>query len=141
MCCKESANVFGPSDHGTTFGGNPLACRAGLTVAQYISDHNILDNVYERGEQLSKGLMDIVTKYPHIFSETRGWGLLKAIVVRNDAEVVSGDVVSEAMKQGLLLVPAGPKAVRFVPPLIISEEQISEALVIFDRAVQNCGKD
>uniref|UniRef100_A0A7S2R4J0 acetylornithine transaminase n=1 Tax=Eucampia antarctica TaxID=49252 RepID=A0A7S2R4J0_9STRA len=137
MCCKESANAFGPGDHASTYGGNPLACQAGLTVAQYLSDHDILTNVVARGEQISKGLEKLAEKYPNILDDVRGWGLLKGIKVKDDAGVTAGEVVGEAMKEGLLLVPAGPSVVRFVPPLIVSEKQIDEALEIFERALNN----
>lgn len=137
MCCKESANVFGPGDHASTYGGNPLACQAGLTVAQYLSDHDVLSNVQARGKQLSEGLEQLATKYPNLLDDVRGWGLLKGIKVKDDAGITAGEVVGDAMKEGLLLVPAGPSVVRFVPPLIVSEEQVDEALAIFERALIN----
>lgn len=140
MCCKESANVFGPGDHASTYGGNPLACRAGLAVAQYLSDHDVLSNVKARGEQLSKGLGKLAEKYPSVLADVRGWGLLKGIKVKDDASMTAGEVVGEAMKEGLLLVPAGPSVVRFVPPLIVSEEEVDQALEVFDRALKNLSK-
>ncbi len=73
MCARgEAANVFGPGDHASTYGGNPLACAAGLAVAKYFSDHNILLNVIERGQQLSSGLAELAKKYPNILGDIRG---------------------------------------------------------------------
>lgn len=137
MARGEAANVFTPGDHASTYGGNPLACAAGLAVAKSLSEENILSNVQSRGAQLEAGLNKIATKYPEILGGVRGWGLLRGIVVKDDTPITAGDIVSDAMKEGLLLVPAGPKVVRFVPPLIISEAEVDEALFKFDKAVSN----
>ncbi len=136
MCARgEAANVLGPGDHASTYGGNPLACSAGLAVAQYFSDHNILDNVKARGDQLSAGLEKLAEKYPSVLADVRGWGLLKGIKINDDAGVTAGELVGDLMNEGLLTVAAGPSVVRFVPPLIVTEEEIDEALAIFDRTV------
>lgn len=136
MCAKgEAANVLGPGDHASTYGGNPLACSAGLAVAQYFSDHNILDNVQARGEQLSNGLEKLAEKYPAVLADVRGWGLLKGIRINDDAGVTAGELVGDAMNEGLLTVAAGPSVVRFVPPLIVTEEEIDQALAIFERTI------
>jgi len=136
MCAKgEAASVLGPGDHASTYGGNPLACSAGLAVAQYFSDHDILGNVQARGKQLSVGLEKLAKKYPSILADVRGWGLLKGIKVNDDAGVTAGELVGDAMNEGLLLVAAGPTVVRFVPPLIVTEQEIDQALEIFERTV------
>jgi len=136
MCARgEAASVFGPGDHASTYGGNPLACSAGLAVAQYFSDHDILGNVKARGEQLSAGLAKLAEKYPTILAEVRGWGLLKGIKINDDAGVTAGELVGDLMGEGLLTVAAGPSVVRFVPPLIVTEAEIDKALSIFDTAV------
>lgn len=137
MARGEVANVFAPGDHASTYGGNPLACAAGLAVAKSLSEDNILSNVQSRGAQLEAGLKKIANKYPEILGDVRGWGLLRGIVVKDETPIMAGDIVSDAMKEGLLLVPAGPKVVRFVPPLIISEAEVDEALFKFDKAVSN----
>jgi len=72
-----AADVFGPGDHASTYGGNPLACRAGLAVANYFCKHDTLANVRARGEQLSTGLQAVQAKYPNVLGDVRGWGLLK----------------------------------------------------------------
>merc|ERR1712038_759313 len=140
MCAKgDAANVFSPGDHASTYGGNPLACTAALAVAQYLSDYDVLSNVVDRGEQLSNGLNKIAEAYTDILGDVRGWGLLKGIEIKKDAGVSAGELVGDAMEKGLLLVPAGPSVVRFVPPLIVSEEDIDEALSIFEEAVAKYG--
>jgi acetylornithine/N-succinyldiaminopimelate aminotransferase len=136
MARGEAAVTFGPGDHASTYGGNPLACAAALAVAQYMSDHNILDNVNARGEQLSQGLEAIAKKYPSILGEVRGWGLLKGVECIAD-DITPGELVAAAMEGGLLLVPAGVNVVRFVPPLIVSEDEIKLALQMFEAVVKS----
>jgi acetylornithine aminotransferase len=135
MARGECASELGPGDHASTYGGNPLACAAGLAVAQYLSDKNILDNVNARGDQLSAGLESIAAKYPKVLGQVRGWGLLKGVVIQPGAGCMPGEVVADAMASGLLLVPAGKDVVRFVPPLIVSEQEMKDALSIFEKVV------
>lgn len=132
----EAANVLVPGTHASTYGGNPLACAAGLAVAQYMCDHDLLGNVQARGQQLTEGLADLAAKYPSILADSRGWGLLKGIKIKDDAGVTAGELVGDAMKEGLLLVAAGPSVVRFVPPLIVTEEEISKALELFENTLK-----
>lgn len=135
MARGDAATTFGPGDHASTYGGNPLACAAGLAVAQYMCDHNLLDNVKARGDQLEAGLKALAEKYPTVLGEVRGWGLLRGVeCIASD--ITAGDLVGAAMTEGLLLVPAGPTVVRFVPPLIVSEDEIKLALERFENAVK-----
>lgn len=113
-------------------GGNPLACAAGLAVAKYICDHDILSNVRERGAQLTAGLEQLAKQYPNVLGGVRGWGLLKGVETKD----LAGPLVQAAMDEGLLLVAAGPNVARFVPPLIISKAEIAEALEKFGSAVK-----
>lgn len=129
-----AAEVFGPGDHASTYGGNPLACAAGLAVAKYMCDHDLLQNVRDRGEQISAGLEKLAAKYPALLGDVRGWGLLKGIVVTDD-NVLPGVLVQAAMDEGLLLVAAGKNVVRFVPPLIVSAAEIDTALDLFEKGV------
>ena len=135
MARGEAANVLGPGDHASTYGGNPLACAAGLTVAKYMSENNVLDNVKARGEQLEEGLKSLAAKYPQILGDVRGWGLLRGIEIKEEAACTPGELVGDAMAEGLLLVPAGYTVVRFVPPLIVSKEEVDKALELFERAL------
>jgi acetylornithine/N-succinyldiaminopimelate aminotransferase len=135
MARGDAATTFGPGDHASTYGGNPLACAAGLAVAQYMCDHDILDNVNARGEQLAEGLNKLAEKYPTLLGEVRGWGLLRGVEVIAD-DVTPGELVGAAMEAGLLLVPAGTNVVRFVPPLIITEDEIDLALERFETAIK-----
>ncbi|MFE1746768.1 aspartate aminotransferase family protein [Coleofasciculus sp. H7-2] len=133
--CKKHCDVFGPGDHASTYGGNPFACAAALTVCQTLERDNILQNVQDRGEQLRAGLRAIASKYPDQISEVRGWGLIDGMELKADIELTSASVVKAAIADGLLLVPAGPKVIRFVPPLIVSAEEVDQALQAVERAM------
>lgn len=130
MVCKKFCDVFEPGNHASTFGGNPLACAAGLTVLKTLEQDDILANVQARGQQLRQGLGALLERYPQTFSEVRGWGLIDGLEIRGDARLTSIEVVKAALAKGLLLAPAGPKVLRFVPPLIVSAAEIEEALAI-----------
>lgn len=135
MARGEAAETFGPGDHASTYGGNPLACAAALAVAEYLSEHDILANVQARGEQLAKGLEDIAGRYPQVLGEARGWGLLRGVPIKEDAGCTAAELVGEAMDEGLLLVAAGPTVVRFVPPLVVTAEEIDEAMARFEKCI------
>jgi acetylornithine aminotransferase len=135
MMCKRFCDVFEPGNHASTFGGNPLACAAALTVLNTIESDNILQNVQARGEQLRARLRAIAQKYPQLFVEVRGWGLIDGMEIAADAGVVSADIVGAAMDGGLLIAPAGPKVLRFVPPLIVSEEEVDLATQLLEEAI------
>jgi acetylornithine/N-succinyldiaminopimelate aminotransferase len=135
LLCKESCNVFQPGDHASTFGGNPFACAVALSVCQTVESENLLANAAEQGDRLRTGLQALVAKYPEHLLEVRGWGLIDGLELQADSSIAAGDVVKAAMAQGLLLVPAGPKVVRFVPPLIVTKEEIDRALLLVDTAL------
>jgi acetylornithine/N-succinyldiaminopimelate aminotransferase len=137
MLCKASCNVFAPGDHASTFGGNPFASAVGLYVCQTLEQDNLLNNVRERGEQLRAGLHAIAARYPKHIADVRGWGLINGVELQPDSPLTAAEVVKAAMTQGLLLVPAGPNVVRFVPPLIISAAEVEQALQAFEAALAN----
>ncbi len=132
---KQFCAVFQPGDHASTFGGNPFACAVALAVCQTLAQQSILENVQQRGEQLRAGLRQLAAKYPTTIAEVRGWGLINGMEIKAEIDLTSAQVVKAAIDQGLLLVPAGPKVVRFVPPLIVSSEEIDQALQMVDRAL------
>ncbi|MGB3694302.1 MAG: aspartate aminotransferase family protein [Spirulinaceae cyanobacterium] len=132
MMCKESCAVFQPGDHASTFGGNPFACAAAIAVGETLERENILQNVQARGEQLRTKLRAIALQYPNLFAEVRGWGLINGLVLQEEAELTSLDIVKAALEAGLLIAPAGPKVLRFVPPLIVSAQEVDEATNILE---------
>ncbi|MDS3860882.1 aspartate aminotransferase family protein [Thermosynechococcaceae cyanobacterium BACA0444] len=135
MLCKSFCDVFQPGDHASTFGGNPLACAAALTVCQTIEGDHLLANAQARGSQLRAGLKEIPNQYAGLVKEVRGWGLINGLQIEADSPITAPDIVKAAITEGLLLVPAGPKVVRFVPPLIVSSEEIDQALAAINRAL------
>jgi acetylornithine/N-succinyldiaminopimelate aminotransferase len=128
MLCKAHCDVFVPGDHASTFGGNPFACGVALAVCQTLIEENLVANVKARGEQLRQGLQALVEQYPAMFNQVRGWGLINGLVLQADAPLKAPDLIQHTTAAGLLLVPAGPLVLRFVPPLIVSAAEIDEAL-------------
>ncbi len=135
LLCKSHCDLFKPGDHASTFGGNPLACAVALAVCHTLESENLLANVQDRGQQLRQGLQAIAVKYPTLVEEVRGWGLINGLELKADSPITSTDLVKAAISQGLLLVPAGPKVARFVPPLIVTAAEIDRALQLFEAAI------
>lgn len=133
--CKSFCDVFQPGDHASTYGGNPFACGVALEVCKTVEREGLLANAMARGEQLRQGLRAIAARYPHLIVEVRGWGLINGLVLNSDVELNAIGLVKEMMELGLLLVPAGLKVVRFVPPLIVGADEVDEALRIVEEAI------
>ena len=129
MLCSDAANVFAPGDHATTYGGNPLACAAGLAVAAAIDDDGLVANAAARGAQLKAGLAAMAAKHPSKVADVRGLGLLLGLELAPELGGAA-KFVQAASDKGLLLVPAGADVVRFVPPLVVSSAEIDDALGI-----------
>ncbi|PJA31647.1 MAG: aspartate aminotransferase family protein [Zetaproteobacteria bacterium CG_4_9_14_3_um_filter_53_7] len=125
LASEKVAASFGPGTHGSTFGGNPLSCSAALTVLDVIESEALLDNVKARGEQLQQGLRDLQQRFP-VIEDVRGQGLLVGAQLSMDA----GPVVAAARGEGLMILLAGPKVLRFLPPLNVTEAEINEALAL-----------
>ncbi len=117
------AASFGPGTHGSTFGGNPLSCTAALTVLDVIENENLLENCRLRSIQLMQGLEKLRLEYPAI-CEVRGAGLLVGAALNTQA----ADIITACRELGLLILPAGPQVLRFLPPLNVSASEVNEAL-------------
>ncbi|MFM8259031.1 MAG: aminotransferase class III-fold pyridoxal phosphate-dependent enzyme, partial [Vulcanococcus sp.] len=137
LCVKAGADHLRPGEHASTFGGNPLACRAGLTVAEELSRRQLPAHVAAMGELLQQQLAQLAARHPALAEGARGWGLLQGLVLRAEGPAAI-DVVRAAMEEGLLLVPAGTNVVRFVPPLTIKPRHIREAVKRLERALLAC---
>ena len=133
--CKQFCNVFQPGDHASTFGGNPFACAVALSVCQTLEKEHLLQNVEQRGEQLRQGLKAIAANYPDHITEVRGWGLINGMELNADTKLTAADIVKACMAEGLLLVPAGAKVIRFVPPLIVTAQEVDQALQAIHRGI------
>ncbi|AFY39036.1 acetylornithine aminotransferase apoenzyme [[Leptolyngbya] sp. PCC 7376] len=136
MLCKDSCAVLNPGEHASTFGGNPFSCASALAVIDTLESDNLLENTNARGQQLRTGLEGLAQKYPY-FTEVRGWGLINGMEIKADLDLTSIQVVKAAMDHGLFLAPAGPKVLRFVPPLIVSAAEIDEAIALLDKTLAN----
>ena len=128
LLAKEKASVFAPGDHGSTFGGNPLACAAGYATLKYILEHNIVENCRQVGNYLKASLEGLKAKFENII-EVRGLGLLVAVELSSD---IADDVVKACLDEGLLLNVVKPSALRFMPPLIIGQSEVDEAMGILE---------
>ena len=137
LCVKTAADHLRPGEHASTFGGNPLACRAGLTVAEELVRRNLPAHAEAMGQLLLEQLSGLVARHPNLAEGCRGWGLLQGLVLRAGGPAAI-DVVKAAMGQGLLLVPAGTNVVRFVPPLTIQPRHIREAVKRLEKALMQC---
>ncbi len=135
MMCKASCDVFEAGDHASTFGGNPFACAVALSVCDTLVKENLIANARERGQQLRTGLQALGDRYPQHLESVRGWGLIDGLVLQESSKIQARDVVAAAIERGLLLVPAGVKVVRFVPPLTVSASEIDQALSIVEQAI------
>jgi len=131
MLCRRSCDVFVPGDHASTFGGNPLVCAAALTVLETLERDDLIANAGARGEQLQAGLRAVAVARPGRIADVRGWGLIVGAELGPDEPRSAPELARAALEAGLLVVPAGPRVVRFVPPLIVSAAEIDEALRIF----------
>ena len=134
LAVKASADLLRAGEHASTFGGNPFACRAGLTVIQEIERRDLLTHVEAMATCLREQLEALVQRHPTLLERQRGWGLLQGLVLREEAPSAP-DLVKAAMAEGLLLVPAGPRVVRFVPPLVIRPRHIRKAIKRLERAL------
>ena len=131
MLAKGSvAAAFTPGSHGTTFGGNPLACAAALAVLDTVEHEHLVANARAQGERLLAGLAEIATRHEQVRA-VRGLGLIAGLELSGEA----APAVSACRDAGLLLLSAGPKVLRFLPPLNVSADEIDEALAIVDRCL------
>ncbi|MEM8829632.1 MAG: aspartate aminotransferase family protein [Cyanobacteria bacterium P01_G01_bin.19] len=137
MLCKDFCAAFEPGNHASTFGGNPFACASAIAVLATLEQEGVLQNVRERGEQLRVRLRAIAKKYPALFTEVRGWGLINGLQLREDIDLTSIELVKAAMSEGLLLAPAGTKVLRFVPPLVVSANEVDEAASLLEKAINS----
>ncbi len=132
---KSHCDVLLPSEHGSTFGGNPFVCGVSMAVCQTLEQKNVLENVRSRGKQLRKGLKAIVGKYPHLCESVRGWGLINGLVLNPKSDIAAIDIVKAALDNGLLLIPAGAQVVRLIPPLVVTEADVDKALSLIDETL------
>jgi len=133
IMARERVSVFAPGEHGSTFGGNPVACAAGYATVKFIIDNNIPGHARKMGQRLVAGLEKLKQKYQFV-TDVRGRGLLAAMEFGKD---IAQSLAIACLDKGLLVNRLKPNALRFMPPLIIGDEEVDEALGILDRALAN----
>jgi acetylornithine/N-succinyldiaminopimelate aminotransferase len=138
LAVKDAVDLLRPGEHASTFGGNPFACRAGLTVIEEIEKRQLLPHVQRMGERLEHLLAELQASHPTLIEGVRGWGLLRGVVLREGGPTAP-QVVQAAMDEGLLLVPAGTRVVRIVPPLVIRPRHLRTLVKRLGRALERVG--
>ena len=127
------AAAFKPGDHGTTFGGNPLACAAANVVLDTVPKDEFLKNIQAVGKYFKDKLQELAKKYPKFIVDVRGEGLILGV------ELISSDhgrdIVNDCLAKGLIINCTAGKVLRFIPPLIITTAQIDEAFAVMDEVI------
>ncbi|WP_424946760.1 acetylornithine/succinyldiaminopimelate transaminase [Candidatus Spongiihabitans sp.] len=136
LTTQEIASSLVVGAHGSTFGGNPLACAVACKVLELINTPEMLSGVETKSHQMIEGLKAINQKY-NVFDDIRGVGLLLGCEMNARHRDRAREVLSACADNGLLVLVAGPNVVRLAPPLNISESEINHGLVLMDNAIQN----
>lgn len=130
--CKDGCDVLEPGDHGSTFGGNVLTTAAANATLRYMLDNDVPGNALKIGAYLESKLEELRAARPDVVKGVRGMGLLLALQFQS---AIAPSVAAAANNQGLLLNPVLPDAVRFMPPLTITEADVDECVAKLDRAI------
>ena len=125
-----------PGEHGSTYGGNPLACKVAMASLQVLKDEKMADNAEKMGAIFRNALAALNSPF---ISCIRGRGLLNAIVIEHENKDAAWDLCIALMKNGLLAKPTHGDKIRFAPPLLISEDQIKEAVTIIEKSLKVLG--
>lgn len=128
---EKAESVLEPGDHGSTYGGNPFVTAAVCKVFEMFESRNVLENVNEVSAYLDEKLQELVEKYD-VVKSTRGLGLMRAL----ELNVPVGPYVSKALEKGLLIISAGTHIIRFVPPLVITKENVDEMMGILEECLR-----
>ncbi|MCB9892562.1 MAG: acetylornithine transaminase [Planctomycetes bacterium] len=130
LCTAAIGSRMTPGTHGSTFGGNALACRAAEVFLAELFDHELLDRVTIAGERFALGLDKLAKKHDHVTCQ-QGHGLMRALVLDRDA----GPFADAMLREHLLAIASGGNRLRFLPPFIVSDDEIDEAIARIDRAL------
>ncbi len=124
LATADVAAAFTPGTHASTFGGNPLACAAALTVLRVLLEGGLLDASRRTGEYLAKGLLDCKASLPRLVTDVRGLGLLQGM----ELSIEGAPVVNDCLRRGLLINCTMERVLRFLPPLIITQSDVDRFL-------------
>jgi len=135
MANKKASTVLVPGDHGSTYGGNPLACAVSLAVITELVDNKVIDTIEERSSYIFEKLDNLKEKYP-LIKEVRGMGFLIGVEIDFDTK----EFMKKCLEKNLLLISAGPKVIRLLPPLNVTKKELDEALIIFNSVLEEICK-
>lgn len=130
MTEKVAQHSLTSGDHGTTYGGNPLAAAAINVVLDLFKENHIIDNVQKTGAYLEKKLNELADKYD-VIETRRGIGMMQGLVFKMPV----GPVINKALEKGLILINAGTDIIRFVPPLVITKEDVDQMIGILTESI------
>lgn len=130
LATEKVAAAFRPGDHGTTFGGNPLACSAGLAVLHELLDNGLVEKSAKTGAFFKESLQELAAKHPNALSAVRGKGLMLGAELRSP--LIAKKIAAACLEKGFVVGTAGQNTLRFVPPLIIQEQDITRLVTILD---------
>jgi acetylornithine/N-succinyldiaminopimelate aminotransferase len=128
------AKYLVPGTHGTTFGGNPLACAAGNAVLDVILAPGFLEGVERKGHKLHAELEKLVREFPQVYEDARGMGLLQGL----KCVIPQGEVQAACVAEGLMAITAGDNVLRLAPPLVVTDADLDEAAAMLRRATLRC---
>jgi len=131
LTSERASDIFSPGDHASTFGGNALAMAGVCEMTHRLSETGLCNEVSEKGAYLRSKLGQLVTKYPDTCKAVRGFGLMNGMVLSTPPR----EVVEACFAKGLLVLSAGSDVLRFVPPLVISKDEIDVAVTIVDEVL------
>jgi acetylornithine/N-succinyldiaminopimelate aminotransferase len=134
LATEKAAGGMVAGTHGSTFGGNPMAVAAGNAVLDVMLEPGFFDGVQRTARLLWNKLEELVAAYPKLFSELRGSGHL--LGVRCQPELTAGDFVTKLRAQGLICLTAGDNVLRILPPLVVTEREVAEAMAIIEKVAR-----
>ncbi|MEL7222567.1 MAG: ornithine--oxo-acid transaminase [Bacteroidota bacterium] len=127
LCRDEIMLTIKPGEHGSTFGGNPLACAVAMEALKVVKDEKLAENADVLGERFRERMQDLVERYPNVLTKVRGKGLLNAIVINDTPESKTAwNICLSLAEHGLLAKPTHGNIIRFAPPLVITAEQLED---------------
>lgn len=127
LVTKKYGKAFTPGSHGSTFGGNPLACSVGIAVLQQMLKQGFLEDVAQKGQLFIENLKDLQSEFPEKIKEVRGEGLMVGVEVNGESK----KIVEAFMQRGMLANMVNATTVRFLPPLVVSEEELERVVEVF----------
>lgn len=133
LCDDEIMLTIRPGEHGSTFGGNPLACKTAMASLQVLKDEKMAENALKMGEILRMGLQALNSRH---IKKVRGKGLLNAIVINHEHPDAAWELCLQLKENGLLAKPTHGDMIRFAPPLLINEEQLNECVEIIGKSLE-----